>query len=256
MKPTRRRAPDGLGFADDDSPGGRADPQAPRVEAHRRLHDLSRDRGWHLLVGDPEIRGLPGRLGGDQDTHADRDVVARRRDDLQSPDYWWANQAALPGLGIGKAAVLTQTTTSVANTLPAGGAIADRADVLDPRLLGIQRHECGAVRRGDRHLEHLHQARPADVGARVPRAQRASDDHLHLGGDLRRRRLGRGCGPLRRAVPERSVRDQDRELAGSRRVVVPPPPPQAAGHDVGRRRGTVPPGHDRVGRTPVDQADL
>src|SRR3989454_2816735 len=38
--------------------------------------------------------------------------------------YWWANQAALPGMGIGKAAVLTQTTTSVANTLPAGGAIA------------------------------------------------------------------------------------------------------------------------------------
>jgi putative heme transporter len=38
--------------------------------------------------------------------------------------YWWANQAALPGLGIGKAAVLTQTTTSVANTIPAGGAVA------------------------------------------------------------------------------------------------------------------------------------
>jgi uncharacterized membrane protein YbhN (UPF0104 family) len=38
--------------------------------------------------------------------------------------YWWANQAALPGLGIGKAGVLTQTTTTVANTLPAGGAIA------------------------------------------------------------------------------------------------------------------------------------
>src|SRR5207237_10248801 len=37
---------------------------------------------------------------------------------------WWANQAAMPGMGIGKAAVLTQTTTSVANTLPAGGAIA------------------------------------------------------------------------------------------------------------------------------------
>src|SRR5438045_8607261 len=35
--------------------------------------------------------------------------------------YWWANQAALPGMGVGKAAVLTQTTTSVANTLPAGG---------------------------------------------------------------------------------------------------------------------------------------
>jgi uncharacterized membrane protein YbhN (UPF0104 family) len=38
--------------------------------------------------------------------------------------YWWANQAAIPGIGIGKAAVLTQTTTTVANTLPAGGAIA------------------------------------------------------------------------------------------------------------------------------------
>ena len=38
--------------------------------------------------------------------------------------YWWANQAALPGLGIGKAATVTQTTTAVANTLPAGGAVA------------------------------------------------------------------------------------------------------------------------------------
>jgi uncharacterized membrane protein YbhN (UPF0104 family) len=38
--------------------------------------------------------------------------------------YWLANQAALPGIGIGQAAVLTQTPTSVANTLPAGGAIA------------------------------------------------------------------------------------------------------------------------------------
>jgi uncharacterized protein (TIRG00374 family) len=38
--------------------------------------------------------------------------------------YWWANQAALPGLGIGKAAVVTQSTTAVANTLPAGGAVA------------------------------------------------------------------------------------------------------------------------------------
>ena len=38
--------------------------------------------------------------------------------------YWWANMAALPGLTLGKAAVVTQTTTSVANTLPGGGAIA------------------------------------------------------------------------------------------------------------------------------------
>jgi putative heme transporter len=38
--------------------------------------------------------------------------------------YWWANMAALPGLSLKKAAVLTQTGTSVANTMPAGGAIA------------------------------------------------------------------------------------------------------------------------------------
>ena len=38
--------------------------------------------------------------------------------------YWLANQAALPGLRLSQAAVVTQTTTSVANTLPAGGAIA------------------------------------------------------------------------------------------------------------------------------------
>jgi uncharacterized protein (TIRG00374 family) len=38
--------------------------------------------------------------------------------------YWLANMAALPGLRLSPAAVLTQTTTSVANTIPAGGAIA------------------------------------------------------------------------------------------------------------------------------------
>jgi putative heme transporter len=38
--------------------------------------------------------------------------------------YWLANQAALPGLKLSQSAVVTQTTTSVANTLPAGGAIA------------------------------------------------------------------------------------------------------------------------------------
>jgi uncharacterized protein (TIRG00374 family) len=38
--------------------------------------------------------------------------------------YWLANMAALPGLGLAQSAVLTQTTTSVANTLPAGGAVA------------------------------------------------------------------------------------------------------------------------------------
>ncbi|MGZ8572042.1 MAG: lysylphosphatidylglycerol synthase transmembrane domain-containing protein [Actinomycetota bacterium] len=38
--------------------------------------------------------------------------------------YWWANMAALPGLTLWQSTVSTQTTTSVANTLPGGGAIA------------------------------------------------------------------------------------------------------------------------------------
>lgn len=38
--------------------------------------------------------------------------------------YWLANMAALPGLRFWRSAVVTQTTTSVANTLPAGGAVA------------------------------------------------------------------------------------------------------------------------------------
>jgi uncharacterized membrane protein YbhN (UPF0104 family) len=38
--------------------------------------------------------------------------------------YWLANQAALPGLRMSQSVVVTQTGTSVANTLPAGGAIA------------------------------------------------------------------------------------------------------------------------------------
>jgi uncharacterized protein (TIRG00374 family) len=38
--------------------------------------------------------------------------------------YWLANQAGLIGMSLGQSAVLTQTSTSVANTLPAGGALA------------------------------------------------------------------------------------------------------------------------------------
>jgi uncharacterized protein (TIRG00374 family) len=37
--------------------------------------------------------------------------------------YWIANEAGLIGLGIWQSAVVTQTSTSVANTLPAGGAL-------------------------------------------------------------------------------------------------------------------------------------
>jgi uncharacterized membrane protein YbhN (UPF0104 family) len=38
--------------------------------------------------------------------------------------YWLANQAGLIGMTIGQSAVMTQTGTTVANTMPAGGALA------------------------------------------------------------------------------------------------------------------------------------
>jgi putative heme transporter len=38
--------------------------------------------------------------------------------------YWWQNMASLPGLKLWPAAVNNQTSTSVANTMPAGGAVA------------------------------------------------------------------------------------------------------------------------------------
>jgi uncharacterized protein (TIRG00374 family) len=54
--------------------------------------------------------------------------------------YWLANMAALPGLTLGKAAVVTQTTTSVANTLPAGGAIAVGLTYTIQRSWGFDGH--------------------------------------------------------------------------------------------------------------------
>ena len=38
--------------------------------------------------------------------------------------YWWQNMALLPGLRLWPAAVNNQTSTSVANTMPGGGAVA------------------------------------------------------------------------------------------------------------------------------------
>jgi uncharacterized membrane protein YbhN (UPF0104 family) len=54
--------------------------------------------------------------------------------------YWLANMAALPGLSLSQAAVLTQTTTSVANTIPAGGAVAVGLTYTILRSWGFDRH--------------------------------------------------------------------------------------------------------------------
>jgi uncharacterized protein (TIRG00374 family) len=56
--------------------------------------------------------------------------------------YWWANMAALPGLTLGQSAVVTQTTTSVSNTLPAGGAVGVG---LTYSILGSWGFEKGAI---------------------------------------------------------------------------------------------------------------
>jgi hypothetical protein len=239
----------GVSSIDGVVPYGRTDPQAPRLERDHRVRHLGVNRRRHLLVGDPQVRGLPGRVGGDEDAHADRDLVARRRHDLQPRDLLVGEPGGAARARHRQGRRANANDDNGGEHAPAGRRDRCRADLLDPRLMGILGDEHRPVRRGDRHLEHLHQARPAHAGARVPRAERASDDHLHPGGDLRPRRPGRGGRPLRARLPERGARDQDRQLDGSRRVVVPRPPAQAASDDVGRGRGSLPPGHDRPGRT-------
>ena len=110
--------------------------------------------------------------------------------------YWWANMAALPG----------------PEAEPGGGAHADddlgrehvagrrgdrrRPHVHDLEVVGVHGHRRRAVRRRDRHLEHLRQARAAGDLARLPRDRRR--EWICLRGRGRRRRdragdRGRAC---------------------------------------------------------------
>jgi uncharacterized protein (TIRG00374 family) len=57
--------------------------------------------------------------------------------------YWLANMAALPGLKLTQSAVVTQTTTSVANLLPAGGAVAVGLTYTILRSWGFDNHAIG-----------------------------------------------------------------------------------------------------------------
>ncbi|MEX2204533.1 MAG: lysylphosphatidylglycerol synthase transmembrane domain-containing protein [Actinomycetota bacterium] len=54
--------------------------------------------------------------------------------------YWLASTAALPGLKLTQSAVLTTTTTSVANLLPAGGAVAVGLTYTILRSWGFDNH--------------------------------------------------------------------------------------------------------------------
>ena len=213
----------------------------------------------HLLVGDPEVRGLPGRLGGDQDAHADRDVVARRRDDLQPRERTGGRtRRPCPASASARPRSLTQTTTSVANTLPAGGAIAVGLTYSILDSWGFSGTSV-ALYVGVTGIWNIFtKLALADVGARVPRAQRSSDDHLHLGGDPRSSSvLSVAVGLVRRAVPGRRCSRSGsgnwlgRVMSWFRRLFHKPPVTTWGDGAARFRRDTI----VLVG-TPVDQADL
>ena len=170
--------------------------------------------------------------------------------------YWWANQAALPGLGIGKAAVLTQTTTSVANTLPAGGAIAVGLTYSILDSWGFSGTSV-ALYVGVTGIWNIFAKLALPMLALV---------FLALSGHLTPTYilaaifgvivLGVAVGLFAalfrsEAFAIRIGNRLGRIASWFRRLR-----PQAAGHDVGRGRGTLPPRHDRVGRTPVVPAEL
>ena len=95
------------------------------LEADRRRRHLDRDRGRDLRLRRPAVRELRARSADVLTALTWLEIGALVLATVFNlVTYWWANQAALPGLGIGKAATVTQATTAVANTLPAGGAVA------------------------------------------------------------------------------------------------------------------------------------
>jgi hypothetical protein len=91
--------------------------------ALRLIRGFPLDRGADLRVRDPEVADYKDAWVSIK-TLSPLDaglLVAVMIFNLFT--YWFSNMAALPGLRLGQAAVVTQTTTSVANTLPGGGAI-------------------------------------------------------------------------------------------------------------------------------------
>ena len=113
----------------DRAAGGRGPGASPRRSTPRAAHRLRPVSlvivGAIFVVRDPTVRRLLARCG----PRSPRSRRSSSRRSLAATvfnlfTYWLANMAALPGLRLGQAAVVTQTTTSVANTLPAGGAVA------------------------------------------------------------------------------------------------------------------------------------
>ena len=170
--------------------------------------------------------------------------------------YWWANQAALPGLGIGKAAVLTQTTTSVANTIPAGGAVAVGLTYSMLNSWGFSGTNV-ALYVGVTGIWNIFTKLALPLIALV---LLALTGHLTVGyvtaavvGVIV---LGVAVTLLDAGVPERAIGHPRRRRSRSGRVVVPAPLSALAGDGLGRGRRPVPSGHDLARAVPLVPADL
>ena len=109
--------------------------------------------------------------------------------------YWWQMVAAMPGLSLPKAAVNNQTTTTIANVLPGGGAIALGITIAMLRSWGYGGGPIALMISTTGHLEQLPEARPPDH-----RALPAADQRRRLHGPA-------GPGAGRPAHPRGGGRD-------------------------------------------------
>ena len=118
-------------------------------------------RGCDLHLRDPALRGLLRRVGHGHDAHADRVHVAAPGDGLQPVHVLARQHGGVAGPAARQAAVVTQTTTSVANTIPAGGAVAVGLTYSILSSWGSRRPGHHPVHRRHRRVERPHEARAA-----------------------------------------------------------------------------------------------
>ena len=149
--------------------------------------------------------------------------------------YWWQMMAAMPRLTTGQAAVNNQTTTTIANILPAGGAIAVGLAVAIFRSWGFTVSAITLEITLDGHLEQLLQARPAGHRAGARRAHRAGIRRADRAGPRRPRDPPRLRRRLRPDAVEEALREGDRRRARARVVGDQEAVPQEAGDGLGDR---------------------
>ena len=162
--------------------------------------------------------------------------------------YWWANMVSIPNLGLWQAAVNNQTSTSVANTMPGGGYISIAVSYEMYRSWGFSSTDVGlsvAVTSVLNIFAKL--ALPAIALVLIMLSGRASGSLVGASvvGVLV---LGRSGRAVRSRHVEEALRACDRVRArpgGDVDVATGPALPDVR---LGRRRGPVPPHHDRLPR--------